>query len=287
MKYVFVADASADIPEIYDKDKYNIHIIPIEVDFGEEAYPEGLSNREFYSKLESTGLIPKTAMPNAYKFEQFYKDYANKKDVFVMTIVISFEMSPTKVQAQMAADNLGMKNVFIDECGTTTVPQGAIIGELARFVERNPDVTPEEVIKEFYRLKSKVQIVAIINDLKYLKQSGRLSGTSAMIGTMLNVKPIVMVLGGLVVNVAKVLSSARAEQYLLDKLKDMDTTLPVYYGHSDNLPGAERIAKKAKPLFGENQEECMAEMGYVVASHVGAGCYGFVYFEKDNLKKNA
>ena len=113
MKFKIVADASCDIPEEY-LEKYDISIIPIEVAFGEEIYPEGLSKKEFYNKIENTNLIPKTAMPNAYKFEQFYKDYANKEDVFVFTIVISMEMSQTKIQAQMAADSLGMKNVFIE-----------------------------------------------------------------------------------------------------------------------------------------------------------------------------
>lgn len=63
--------------------------------------------------MQSTGLIPKTAMPNAYKFENFYKPYVNQEDVFVITIVISMEFSQTKLQAQMAAENLGMKNVSL------------------------------------------------------------------------------------------------------------------------------------------------------------------------------
>ena len=64
MKFKIVADASCDIPEVY-KDKFDITIIPIEVNFGEESYPEGLDNRTFYEKMKSTGIIPKTAMPNA------------------------------------------------------------------------------------------------------------------------------------------------------------------------------------------------------------------------------
>ena len=139
MKFKIVADASCDIPEEY-LEKYDISIIPIEVAFGEEIYPEGLSKKDFYNKIESTNLIPKTAMPNAYKFEQFYKDYANKEDVFVFTIVISMEMSQTTIQAQMAADSLGMKNVFIEESGCTTVAQGAIICELCKFMEKEQNV---------------------------------------------------------------------------------------------------------------------------------------------------
>lgn len=281
MKYKFVADASCDVPAQY-LEKYDITMIPIEVGFGDDMYPEGLSNREFYDKLNHTDVIPKTAMPNAYKFETFYQDYANKDDIFVMTLLISMEMSPTKVQAQMAADNLGMKNVYIEESGTTTIALGAIIGELCRFIERNPDVKPPEVIAEFKRLRSKISLFAIINDLKYLKHSGRLSSTGAAIGTMLNVKPIVSIVEGKVVNVAKCMGIPKAEAYIMDKIKNMDTSLPIYPIHSDNLVAAERLTEKCHAIIGENQEKIFCEIGYVVGSHVGAKCYGFTFFNKDS-----
>jgi len=126
MKYVFVYDAAGDVPKEF-MDKYDIHKVPIEVNFGDEFYPEGMSNKDFYEKLRTSEILPKTAMPNAYRFEQVYKDYANKPDVFVMTLLISFELSPTKMQAQMAAESLNMKNVFYEECQTTTIAQGALI----------------------------------------------------------------------------------------------------------------------------------------------------------------
>ena len=92
-------------------------------------------------------------MPNTYKFEQFYKDYCNKDDVFVITIVISMELSQTKVQAQMAAENLGMKNVFIEESTVTTAAQGALIIELCKFIEKCQDI--EKIKEEFYRCVTK------------------------------------------------------------------------------------------------------------------------------------
>lgn len=280
MKYVFVADASIDVPQIY-LDKYDIHIIPIEVNFGEERFPQGMATREFYKRLQESEVIPKTAMPNAYKFEQFYKAYVNNEDYFVVTLLISMEMSPTKLQAQMAAENLGMKNVFIEECCTTTIAQGAILGELARFCERTPNVKPDEVIKEFYRLRSKVRLYAVINDLKYLKNSGRLSSTGAIVGSMLKVKPVVSVVDGKVVNVGKVMGSAKAIAYLKEKMVNMDKSLPYYPAHTDNLEEIELVTKKCSDIFGENQEKIPCEIGYVVGTHVGPKVYGFVFFEAE------
>lgn len=277
MKFKVVADASCDIPEEL-KQKYDISIIPIEVAFGEEIYPEGLDTRTFYSKMASSGLIPKTAMPNAYKFEQFYKDYCNKKDVFVITIVISMEMSQTKLQAQMAAETLGMKNVFIEESAVTTAAQGALIVELCKFIEKCQDI--EKIKEEFYRLRKKIKLFAIINDLKYLKNSGRLSSTSAIIGSMLNVKPIVSIVDGKVVNVAKCMGTPKAEAYLLSSLANVDTTHPLWFLHTDNLPAIERFEEKNKDKFDTIPEKVVCEIGCVVGSHVGAKCYGVTFFEK-------
>lgn len=278
MKFKIVADASCDMPKEY-MEKYDITIIPIEVMFGEDIYPEGLETKEFYKKIEETGLIPKTAMPNAYKFENFYKDYVNKDDVFVITIVISMELSQTKLQAQMAADNLGMKNVFIEESGSTTVGQGAIIGELCRFIDKCQDI--EKIKEEFYRLKNNIHIYAVIDDLKYLKQSGRLSSTSAFVGNILGVKPIIAIKDGKVMTIAKCKGAQKAENFILDKIENMDTNHPFYVVHSDMPAGAERLEEKAKQRIGENQEVITAQIGCVVGSHVGPTCYGLGYFSKD------
>ena len=278
MKFKIVADASCDIPKEY-MEKYDITIIPIEVMFGDELYPEGLETREFYKKMKETGLIPKTAMPNSYKFENFYRPYVNQDDVFIITIVISMEMSQTKIQAQMAAENLGMKNVFIEESASTTLGQGAIIIELCKFIEKCQDI--EKIKEEFYRLRKNIHIYAIINDLKYLKNSGRLSSTGAIMGTLLNVKPIVSIENGKVLNIAKCAGLAKAENFIIDKIKNMDTNHSFYIVHSDLPEGAEKLKTKISPLLAPNQEVVVGEIGCVVGSHVGAKCYGIGYFSKD------
>lgn len=278
MKFKIVADASCDIPQEY-MEKYDITIIPIEVMFGEELYPEGLPTREFYKKMQETGIIPKTAMPNAYKFENFYRPYVNKEDVFIITILISMEMSTTKLQAQMAADSLGMKNVFIEESASTTLGQGAIIIELCKFIEKEQNI--EKIKEEFYRLRKNIHVYAIINDLKYLKNSGRLSSTSAVIGSMLSVKPIVSIEQGKVLNIAKCMGTLKAESFLLSKLTNMDENHPLYIVHSDALDSAQRLIEKIKPVLKKDQEIVIGEIGCVVGSHVGAKCYGFGYFSKD------
>lgn len=277
MKFVFLADAACDVSE-EDKEKYNIHIVPIELNFGDELYPEGMSNDEYYNKLKTCPVLPKTAMPNAFKFENFYREYANQEDVFVITVVISMELSTTKLQAQNAAEELGMKNVFIEESQAATVAQGALIVELAKFCQKENDI--EKIKAEFYSLRDKVKLFAIINDLKYLKASGRLSGTSAAIGGMLKVKPIVSIIDGKVMNIAKCMGSLKAENYIVTSVKNADDSRPLYLLHSHALTEVEKLYENNRALLPAFSEVKRQEISYVVGTHVGAGCYGFVYFEK-------
>ena len=277
MKFVFVADAACDVTE-EDKKNYNIEIVPIELNFGDEFYPEGLPNDEYYKKLRSSSVMPKTAMPNAYKFQKIYEKYANKDDVFVITVVISMELSPTKKQAQMAAEELGMKNVFIEESKAATVAQGAIIIELAKFCQKENDI--EKIKAEFYRLREKCKLLAIFSDLKFLKFSGRLSGAGAMIGGMLKVKPIISIVDGKVANVAKCMGSLKAESYVVEQTANMDPNHPLWLVDSDAKESAENLYLRNKDKLPQGQELRRIQISYVVGTHVGYGVYGFVFFEK-------
>ena len=131
MKYKIITEASVDMPKEFAEEK-DITILPIEVNFNGELYPEGLPTKEFYEKLK-TGIIPKTSQPNQYKFENALNPYINKEDWFVLIVVISADLAGTIAQAKNAVENLGMKNVYICDSRVTTFAEGALIMEIQKF----------------------------------------------------------------------------------------------------------------------------------------------------------
>lgn len=278
MKYKIIADASCDIPQEY-VDKYGIILAPIEVRFGEETYPQGLETQAFYQKIYETGLIPKTSMPNQYLFEELLSPYVNKPDWHVFAITISSEMTATIHQVEGAVQALKMQNITYRQSGVTTWAQGAIIIELCKFIEKDDNL--EHVVKKMDELISKVKLAAVIGDLKYLRASGRLSATSQVMGNMLNIKPIVTLNGGKVNNEAKIMGENKANMYLVNKALNRDTSLPVYFGHSDCRDVIEKFVEKYSPMLGiDPKEQVICDIGCVVGSHVGPKCYGLVWFEK-------
>ena len=279
MKYKIVTEASVDMPENFAKEN-DITILPIEVNFAGELFPEGLPNDEFYEKMRTTGVIPKTSQPNQYKFENALTPYCNKEDWFVLTIVISSNLAGTIAQAKNAVEALNMKNVYICDSEVTTFAEGALIVEIVKYIKRN-NPSPEEVIEELERLKKRVRLIAVVSDLKYLKQGGRISGAVAALGTVLNMKPIITIEDGKVANRAKK-RGEQANLYIVDDVvKNRDRNYPIYFGYSADKSKIENFVKKYKSQLEVDPEKIeYYSIGCVVGTHVGPGVYGMVYFAK-------
>lgn len=277
MNYKIVTEASVDMPKGFAEEN-DITVLPIEVNFNGDLYPEGLSNDEFYKKLKETGIIPKTSQPNQYKFETAFTPYVNKEDWFVITIVISSDLAGTIAQAKNAVESLGMKNVYVCDSRVTTFAEGAIIVELVKFIKSHKDATPEQVIDYLEKLKSSVKLVAVIGDLKYLKQGGRLSAASYFAASVLNIKPIINLDGGKVNNVAKKIGE-KANEYMVECANKRNKDFQIYFGHSANETIIKDFIKKYASKLGIAPETAsINEIGCVVGTHAGPNCYGMVYF---------
>ncbi len=276
MKYKIVTEASVDMPKEFAEEN-DITILPIEVNFNGELYPEGLPTHEFYEKLK-LGIIPKTSQPNQFKFETALTPYVNKEDCFVLTIVISSDLAGTIAQAKNAVENLGMKNVYICDSRVTTWAEGALIMELVKYIKSHPDAQPQEVINELEHLKESVRLVAIIGDLKYLKTGGRLSSAGYIAATALKIKPIINLDGGKVNNVAKKMGE-KANEFMVECVNKRNKAYPVYFGHSEN-PGLIKkfLDKYATQIDVDPTNVVINDIGCVVGTHVGPNCYGMVYF---------
>ncbi len=276
MNYKIITEASVDMPKQF-AEKNNITILPIEVNFNGELFPEGLPNDEFYEKLK-TGIIPKTSQPNQYKLETALTPYVNKEDWFVLTIVISSNLAGTISQAKNAVESLQMKNVHICDSRVTTFAEGALIIEIVKYINSHKNATPDEVVAELERLKGTIRLVAVVGDLKYLKQGGRLSTVSYIAGSALKIKPIISLDGGKVNNIAKKIGE-KANEFMVELANKRNRAYPIYFGHSANPQLITNFLDKYATALGvEEEEKHIHEIGCVVGTHAGPNCYGMVYF---------
>ena len=280
MKYKIITEASVDMPNEFAKEN-DITICPIELNFNGELFPNGLPNEEFYEKMRTTGIIPKTSQPNQYKFQDAFEGYVNNPDWYVITIVISSDLAGTIAQVKRAVEELDMKNCYICDSRCTTFAEGALIVEIVKYIKSHPNAQPKEVTDELERLKTKVRLLAVVGDLKYLRQGGRLSGAAYVAATALNIKPIISLDGGKVNNVAKKIGERAANQFMCDQAESRDRNYPIYFGYSANKANARRfIAQNAEKLGVDAENTPIYDIGCVVGTHAGPNCYGLVYFNK-------
>ncbi len=230
--------------------KLGVACVPLSVQFGEESYLDGvtLSAEEFYEKMSEGEWMAKTAQPAPAYFEDAYRNILANGDE-VLAIIVSSGVSGTMQSAHVAKSHLdsGHEKVMILDTQTCTAGL-ALLVEIA--VEKaKTGIGLKELHDEIQALAGRTRVYAAIQTLKYAKRAGRVSGTAAIVGTMLNLYPIMTMKDGKVINIAAVKGQkrmyAKLREYVLHH--GVDEKYPMFFSHGI-VP--ERM-RKMKECFAE------------------------------------
>ena len=236
----------------------------------------------FYQKLRE-GAYSRTAMLNLNDhLEHFYKlAKAGVKDVVHFTI--SYGLSPTVDVANQAAETVQKEypdfHVYAVESRSATVGQGILVKVAIKM--RNDGKTAKETFDFMNEAKFRLQHLIVANDLYYLKRGGRVSGASALIGTMLSIKPYIVMDGDGKLNVEeKFHGMKKAFSFIADEVKRLgvDDGHYVVIVHTDAKDKAEELAAKVKEVVDLDPE--IQIMGPVIGSHVGPGAVACGFLSK-------
>lgn len=254
--------------------------VPLTVHFGEEVYRDGvdLTNPEFYEKLRGIPEIPTTAQPTPHAFEEVFAQCLERGED-VVCVLISTELSGTAQSAHIAKNTLERDEIHIVDSRTACLALGLLV-EIA--VQRAAEGwSAGEITRELESLTKRIRINAAVETLEYLKKGGRLSGTAAALGTMLNIHPLVGILGGKVVQLGK----ARGKKKMFESLRKMteedgiDDNYPVLLGHAQSMENYEQLRQVCQPLTEENKV-LYGEIGSVIGTHAGPGVVAIAYIKK-------
>ncbi len=220
MKIGLVTDSLCDLtPELYKK--YGIHMVPLNILFGETNYKDvlDLSPMQFYEMQAKSDVLPRTNQPTPYDFETMYRSIADKYD-YIFSLHIAPEMSGTMSSAIMAARQLNEekgKNL-VEVIDTTQVcfGEGLVVLTAARAIEKGLGV--DDVRKEILKTISGVNTIFVPESLEYLKKNGRIGAASALLGGILNIKPMLEIKGK-VVPVEKIRGSRNIIPRMLEVMK--------------------------------------------------------------------
>ena len=278
-------DSASDI-EQNEAEEMGIAMIPMEIRFGEEVFFDGvnLSHRQFFEKLIESNEFPKTSQINEYRWEEAFAELTKNGDQ-VIAITLSSKLSGTFSCAKKAASHFAGQ-VFAVDSLNASMGERVLCEYALRLIEKGGDAA--SIAAELDEAKKKIQVIAVVDTLKFLRKGGRISGVAAFAGEMLSVKPVVSVVGGEVKLVGKAIGSRRSNNLLMQlvqKCGGIDFSMPyglMYSGLSDEY--LKKYLQDSKVLWEghiDDAEKIPARLiGSTIGAHVGPNAVGVAFFKK-------
>lgn len=285
-KIKIITDSGSDITwEVADK--LGIRMLPISFTFdGETYYREGIDiqKEEFYNKLsEKDAPVPKTAQVTPIQFIDAYnEEYDNSYDTLIV-VTISSKGSGMYQNAVMSAqevmDERGGEIIVIDSMGYSCLYGGAVIHAAKMLAEGKEK---DEIVSYLKDAVQSMKAYFLVDDLLHLKKGGRINSATLVIANMLDIKPILAIKEGLVVQDGMLRGSKRLMKKLVNKAKTDGYDLSgksIYVVNSASPENAQELLEELKAVFSDiNIIEL--RLGPVIGCHGGPGLAGFVFSEK-------
>lgn len=277
-----LTDSTADLLP-YEAARLGVELVPLQVTFEDGmSYRDGLDMTpdEFYTRLEGCKALPTTSQPAPGLFLEHF-DAAKEAGDDMIAILLSGKLSGTCQSAQIAAATCDYDKIHIVDSITATLGTQLLVRLAVQL--RKEGKTVHEIVETLEREKLRVRILAVVNDLKYFRKGGRLSGAEAFAGSVLGIKPLVGVKNGKVslVGKARGLPGAYVQLFkLLDEAGGLDESMLYLTGYCAHRKAADPINRYLTVNMGLPEPSCQ-HIGTVVGTHAGPGAAGIAFFAKN------
>lgn len=278
-----VVDTSADMPKEL-LEKYDIGLINFLTVFNEKSYVAGvdIDNDDFYRMLAESDKLPTTAQtPYQDMYDYLLAESKNHKTVIYF--VISSKGSGQSNTARMVVkeikegDNPNADIRIIDTLSYSVYIASTAV-HAAELVKAGADV--DEILKSCAEYIKSWEVYLLVDSLKYLEKGGRITKTAAIVGSLLDIKPVLTIREGLIEPVEKL----RGKKKLAKKLIELIKENPEYDSekkefiviHSDKQKGDEMV-EALKDEFGDITLTMFSEFGPIIGTHTGPGCLAVLF----------
>jgi len=271
--FAIVTDSTADLPDEW-RERYGIEVVPLKVLFGSETFRDrvDMTDAQFFERLAASSKLPTTSAPSPGEFAEVYARLAKDYESCV-SIHIGSQLSATAEAARVGAQSVDGFKVEVIDSETVTMPMAF----LCRAAAESP--TLEEAVANVKARIPNCRVLALLDTLRYLEMGGRLSRAQAVIGTMLDLKPILIVKDREIKPIDRVRTKARAVSRMVEFFKSEGPVEQVGVVHAQSAEEAEGIASRLREGLG-GQEITMGQIGCVLGTHVGPKAVGIVYIKK-------
>ena len=277
MKLAIVTDSVSDISPKIAKE-LDIKVVPLTVIFGTEQFLDGieLSNAEFFKKLETDPNHPSTSQPSPEAFVKTYEKLL-KKGYEILSVHVSAKLSGTINSAEQAIKAIDTNKIKIIDTGSASMAQGLVAMSAARAAKNAKSLDELAAIAESTAKKTTVFVA--MDTMEFLKRGGRIGKARAMLGSILNIKPIITTNDGEIVPHSRARTIKKAISSMINDMGEKDQIIEVAVLHSTTPDLAKDVMTQinAQNL---NNAGTITEIGPVVGTHAGPGCLAIAFTTK-------
>lgn len=272
-----VTDSSAELPaEVAEQ--LGITVIPMHIRFGDEEFRDGvdITTEEFYRRLEYGHIMPVAAPPSFRAFQDVYADLSKTTNQ-IISIHVSGNLSRTYNVAAAAAEAfLGRCQIVVMDSASISVGQGILVRAAAEAANRGEPL--DRIVRLIRGMIPHVYLVFFVEELAYLEREGRIGKAQALLGSMLNIKPILIVEDGDIVPLEKVRTRPRAIDKLLEFVAEFAQIEDIAILQVDSEKEVQELIERLKLVF-PDIDFPISSYGPVLATHIGPGTIGIVVYE--------
>jgi DegV family protein with EDD domain len=283
-KIAVLTDSCASIPETLLKE-LKIYMVAYYIHRGQEVLRDlvTIQRDEFLRWLETAKVLPTTASPGPGDYLQAYERLAKEQGAeeilsIHMTSSASGAYQAAKVAQSMAQEQLPEVRIEVVDTRQAAMCHGWMVIEAARAALAG--VNLEDILVRIKKMIPITQMILTADTLRYLYMGGRIGRAKSMLGTLLNIKPLIGMADGVIVPLGQARSRSRAYQMMVDMIEAVVGPLgkiKIAYTHA----GAREEVEKIKALVEKRLtcvETIVAELSPALAVHSGPGTAGLCYY---------
>jgi DegV family protein with EDD domain len=276
-KVMIITDSSAYLPkEIVEQ--YPIAVLPLTLIWEDKPYRDGVDilPDEFYTRLSNSDSMPQTSQVTVHQYEEMFQKYLDE-GYEVLSLGISSGISSSFESAQIALKSFEGKPVAILDTKLVSMALGFQVLAVARAAQQGASL--EECIQVAKDSYPKIGVYFTVETLKYLAAGGRIGGAKRLLGTALNIKPVLEIRDGKIELVESVISKKKAIKRMVALVeKGIGDRKPVRISvfHALEHDAATELLAELKELL-DAEEAILSHVSPVIGSHVGPGTISIAY----------
>ena len=271
--FAVVTDSTADLPDEW-RSRYGIEVVPLKVLFGKETFRDrvDMTDEQFFARLAKSTSLPTTSAPSPGEFAEVYQRLARDHDGCI-SIHIGEQLSATAEAARVGAAAVDGFPVEVIDSETVSMP----IAFLCRIAAECATLT--EATAAVRSRVPKSRVLALLDTLRYVEMGGRVSRAQAMIGTMLDLKPLLLVVDKDIKSVDRVRTRSRAIPRMVEFFMSEMPVERLAVMHAQAPEEAEEIAGRLRREFSD-MDIPVGQIGCVLGTHTGPKALALVYIKR-------